>query len=228
MSRDAQKTATPAAAGRPAEPSAAPGTGRSGGPTRLGLAGPSGARRQGALLRRLLASADWAAMVATLCIVTVATRQTDVSTLFWAILFSPAWLVVLKMHGLYDNDHRRIRHSTLDEISNLISAAALGTLALDGLLALSPVGPLAAPSAIAVGLGALLGSFASRAVLRFFWHRLAGAATGLVVGPAAAVAIVARRVATHPETRLHLVGYLAPRGEDAAPGTGELPRRRIL
>src|SRR5665811_619509 len=151
MSRDAQKTATPAAAGRPAEPSAAPGTGRSGVATRLGLAGPSGARRQGALLRRLLASADWAAMVATLCIVTVATRQTDVSTLFWAILFSPAWLVVLKMHGLYDNDHRRIRHSTLDELSALVSAAALGTLALDGLLALSPAGPLAATSAIAVG-----------------------------------------------------------------------------
>jgi len=57
-------------------------------------------------------------------------------------------------------------------------------------------------------------------VLRFFWHRLTGAAVGIVVGPAAAVGVVARRVATHPETRLHLVGYLAPRGED---GTGGAP-----
>jgi exopolysaccharide biosynthesis polyprenyl glycosylphosphotransferase len=191
--------------------------------TRLGLTGVDGARRRGSLLRRMLATGDWLTLVATLCIVTAASPKTDVGTLFWAAMFSPVWILVLKLHGLYDNDHRRIRHSTLDELSSLISAAALGTLALDGLLALSPVGPLAASSAIAVGVGALLGSFASRAVLRFFWHRLAGAATGLVIGPASAVAVVARRVATPPETRLHLVGYLAPRGEDAASPAGALP-----
>jgi exopolysaccharide biosynthesis polyprenyl glycosylphosphotransferase len=223
MTSKAQETAS-----RKDGPASAPGQAPRGGRTeaaaRLGLTGPSGARRRGALLRRMLASGDWVTLVATLCIVTAASPETDVGTLFWATMFSPVWILVLKLHGLYDNDHRRIRHSTLDEISSLISAAALGTLALDALLALSPVGPLAAPSAIAVGFGALLGSFASRAVLRFFWHRLAGAATGVVVGPAAAVAVVARRVATHPETRLHLVGYLAPRGEDAAGEAGGLPR----
>ena len=172
----------------------------------------------------MLASGDWLMLVATLCVVTAASPETDVGTLFWATMFSPVWILVLKLHGLYDNDHRRIRHSTLDEISSLISAAALGTLALDGLLALSPAGPLAAPSAIAVGVGALLGSFASRAVLRFCWHHLAGSATGIVVGPTAAVAVVARRVATHPETRLHLVGYLGLRSEDAAGHAGGLAR----
>lgn len=223
MTTKAQETAS-----RRASPAQPPGSqprgGRTERATRLGLTGPSGARRRGSLLRRSLATGDWLTMVATLCIVTAASPDTDVGTLFWATMFSPVWILVLKLHGLYDNDHRRIRHSTLDEISNLISAAALGTLALDGLLALSPVGPLPAASAIAVGLGALAGAFASRAVLRFFWHRLAGAAIGIVVGPAAAVAVVARRVATHPETRLHLVGYLAPRGEDEDRSAGSLPR----
>jgi exopolysaccharide biosynthesis polyprenyl glycosylphosphotransferase len=41
-----------------------------------------------------------------------------------------------------------------------------------------------------------------------------------VVGPAAAVDMVARRVSTHPETRLALVGYLS-QGDEAA---SELPR----
>jgi exopolysaccharide biosynthesis polyprenyl glycosylphosphotransferase len=171
-----------------------------------------------------LATGDWLTLVAALCVVTAASPTIEIGTLFWAIMFSPVWVLVLKLHGLYDSDHRRIRHSTLDELSSLISAAALGTLALDGLLALSPVGPLPATGAIAVGVGAFLGSFASRAVLRFFWHRLAGAATGIVVGPAPAVAVVARRVATHPETRLHLVGYLSPRGEGGDRQAGELPR----
>ena len=212
MTSKAQETASRKAS--PAQPPGpAPQGGRTGAATRLGLTGPAGAKRRGSLLRRLLATGDWLTLVATLCVVTAASSKTDVGTLFWATMFSPVWVLVLKLHGLYDNDHRRIRHSTLDELSSLVSAAALGTLALDGLLALSPVGPLPATSAIAVGLGALLGSFASRAVLRFFWHRLAGTATGVVVGPAHAVGIVARRVATHPETRLHLVGFLSPRGE---------------
>ena len=66
---------------------------------------------------------------------------------------------MVKLHGLYDNDHRRIRHSTLDELPSLVSASVLGTLVLDGLLALSPVGPLSPTSAIAVGVGTLVGSF---------------------------------------------------------------------
>jgi exopolysaccharide biosynthesis polyprenyl glycosylphosphotransferase len=186
---------------------------------RLGLAGPEGSRRRGALLRRLLALGDWAALLATLCVVTAATSTTDVATLFWAALFSPAWILAIKLHGLYDNDHRRIRHSTLDELPSLVSASALGTLVLDGLLALSPVGPLSPASAIAVGIGTLTGSFVLRGVLRFLWHRLTGVAIGLAIGPAAAVDMVARRISTHPEARLALVGYLSF-GEDSS---SELP-----
>ncbi len=172
------------------------------------------------MLRRLLACGDWAALFGTLCVVTATTSTTDVATLFWAVLLSPTWILVVKLHGLYDNDHRRIRHSTLDELPSLVSASVLGTLVLDGLLALSPVGPLSPTSAIAVGLGTLAGSFVLRGVLRFLWHRLTGLAAGLVIGPVAAVDMVARRVSTHPETRLALVGYLS-QGEEAG---SELPR----
>ena len=223
MTQDAQKTVAREAS-PPREPSPAQ-TGRTDVAMRLGLAGPAGARRRGSLLRRLLATGDWLALIVTLCIVTAASLETEIATLFWAAMFSPVWILVLKLHGLYDNDHRRIRHSTLDELSSLISAAVLGTLALDGLLALSPAGRLAATTAIAIGLGSLIGCFISRAVLRFFWHRLAGSAVGVVVGPAAEVGIVARRISTHPETRLHLVGYLSPprdRGDSA--NTEGLPR----
>jgi exopolysaccharide biosynthesis polyprenyl glycosylphosphotransferase len=188
---------------------------------RLGLSGPEGSRRRGSLLRRLLALGDWTALIVALCAVTAATSSTDVADLFWAILFSPSWILVVKLHGLYDHDHRRIRHSTLDEVPSLVSASVLGTLVLDALLAISPVGPLSPKSAIALGIGALLGSFVARGVLRWVWHRATPMALGLVIGPPATVDTVARRVVTHPETRLHLVGYLsASEEEDSA----ELPR----
>jgi exopolysaccharide biosynthesis polyprenyl glycosylphosphotransferase len=170
----------------------------------------------------LLASGDWLALIAALCVATAATSTTDIGTLFWAMLVSPVWILVVKLQGLYDNDHRRIRHSTLDELPALLSASALGTLALDGLLALSPAGPLSAGSAIIVGFGTLAGSIVARGTLRFLWHRLTDTATGLVIGPATAASIVARRVATHPEARLSLVGYLSP--SDAGSAGAELPR----
>jgi exopolysaccharide biosynthesis polyprenyl glycosylphosphotransferase len=218
MTRDLKDSPTRAAT-TPQSESATPPKPETG-----GAIAASDARRRGSLRRRLLAVGDWTALLAGLCIATTATQTTDVGTLFWAVLFSPVWILVLKLHGLYDNDHRRIRHSTLDELPQLISASALGILALDGLLALSPAGPLAPWSAILVGVCALVGTFVLRALLRFAWHRFTGVASGVVVGPASAAQMVARRVATHPEARLRLVGFLAPAEAEEAAGASELPR----
>jgi exopolysaccharide biosynthesis polyprenyl glycosylphosphotransferase len=179
-----------------------------------------GSRQRGAQLRRLLASGDWLAMIASLCVATAATAGANVATLFWAILFSPVWVLVMKLHGLYDHDHRRIRHSTLDELPALVSASALGTLVLDGLLSLTPAGALSSRTAILVGVLVFAGSFVSRALIRFFWQRLTGVAVGLVIGPSDVAERVARRIATHPQARLQLAGYLAPAGAD--PGSAAL------
>jgi exopolysaccharide biosynthesis polyprenyl glycosylphosphotransferase len=161
-------------------------------------------------------------MVAALCIATAATSSANVATLFWAVLFSPVWVLVVKLQGLYDHDHRRIRHSTLDELPALVSASALGTLALDGLLVLTPAGALTSSTAVLVGLLVFAGSFMARAVIRFSWQRLTEVAVGLVIGPGDVADRVARRIATHPEARLRLAGYLAPVG-DTSSATG-LPR----
>jgi exopolysaccharide biosynthesis polyprenyl glycosylphosphotransferase len=183
--------------------------------------GAQESRRRGAVLRRLLAFSDWSVLIGCLFAVTAISGSTEIGTLFWATLFSPVWVLVFKLHGLYDNDHRRIRHSTFDELPSLISACTIGVLVLDGLLFLVPVGPLSPASAIAVGVGALSGSFVLRGSLRYLWHRLTPVGTGIVIGPPAAVDVIARRVSIHPETRLALVGYLSTQAETAAV---ELPR----
>ena len=175
------------------------------------------ARLRGAQLRRLLATGDWAAMVGALCVATLATSSATVATLFWALLFSPVWVVVVKLHGLYDRDHRRIRHSTLDELPALVSASTLGTLAIDGLLGLTPAGALQPETAVLVGISVFAATFVLRATVRFAWHRTTGDATGLVIGPREAADRVARRISTHPEARLRLAGYLSPKAESATP-----------
>src|SRR4051812_21946486 len=160
--------------------------------------GPSEFRRLGAVLRRLLALSDWGALLAVLCAITASSSSTDVGDLFWMVLFSPAWVIVVKLQGLYDNDHRRLRHSTLDELPSLVTATVLATLVLDALMAISPAGPLSPAAAIGVGVGTFLLSFSLRGSLRFLWHRLTAEATGLVIGPAKAVDLVARRGSTGP------------------------------
>ena len=215
--KEAGRANSPSAKGRAAAEK--PGSPAAGGL----VASAESYRQRGAQLRRLLASGDWMAMVAALCVATVATASADVATLFWAVLFSPVWVLVVKLHGLYAHDHRRIRHSTLDELPALISASTLGTLALDGLLVLTPAGALTSNTAVLVGVLAFTGSFLSRALVRFSWHRLTDVAIGLVIGPADVAERVGRRIATHPEARLQLAGYLAPAGPkpDAA---ASLPR----
>ena len=142
-------------------------------PRRAGDAAARRRRRRGATSPRRCSSAarccgacsrpaTGLVLVAALCVATAATSSADVATLFWAVLFSPILILVFKLQGLYDHDHRRIRHSTLDELPALVSASALGVLALDGLLALTPAGALAPSTAIGVGVGVLGGSFALR------------------------------------------------------------------
>ena len=155
-------------------------------------------------------------LIAALCLATAATATIDVATLFWALLASPLWILVFKLHGLYDNDHRRIRHSTLDELGALVSACILGTLAIDGVLEISPAGSLSASSRDRPRRGGLLGCFVGArgccAPSGTGWR----AAAAVVIGPPPPVDMVARRVTTHPETQLALVGYLSPEASRAA------------
>ena len=184
---------------------------------------PSGSQQRGALLRRLLATGDWLALIAALCVVTAASSSADVATLFWAVLFSPILILVFKLHGLYDNDHRRIRHSTLDELPALISASVLGVLALDGLLALSPAGSLTRSARSGSGSGPSAGSFILRGASASSGTARSAPPPGLIVGPPLAADQIARRVSTHPEARLTLVGYLSASEARATPRRAAAP-----
>ena len=221
MSRAPHTERGAAGADRPAEARGAGQAPLGSGEAQAPAPGARELRRRGALLRRLLAFADWTALIGSLFLVTALSGSADVGTLFWATLFSPVWVLVLKLHGLYDNDHRRIRHSTLDELSSLIAASVLGCWFWTACWRSARPGRSPPPARSRSGSGSFAGSFALRGVLRFLWHRLTAVAKGIVVGPPNAVDVVARRVATHPETRLALVGYLSARTEPVA---AELPR----
>jgi exopolysaccharide biosynthesis polyprenyl glycosylphosphotransferase len=174
------------------------------------ISGPEEQRSRGALRRRLLAYADWsAAAVAVLAVYAISGELTAAGALYGA-LFTPVWILVGKLHGLYDNDHRRVRHSTLDEVQPLFSTALFSTLALVGLLSLTPAPDVGAAEAIQIAVIAFAADLLLRGVVRSAWASLTRADIGAIVGSGELAATIVRRLAQHPEARIDVVGFIGP------------------
>jgi exopolysaccharide biosynthesis polyprenyl glycosylphosphotransferase len=185
-------------------------------------AGRRARRRRSAVQRRVLASCDLLSVIGALGFAYVVRGSIHPSTFFWALVFSPVWVLVAKLDGLYDNDHRRIRHSTVDELPGLLSTSVLATLLIAGLVSLSPAPALSTADAIliasvALGLAALL-----RAATRQAFRRLVEPEAGVVIGSRESVAVLARRLAVHPEARIGVVGYLGEPPDSPADDGEEL------
>src|SRR6476659_8023469 len=118
-------------------------------------AGRRARRRPSAAQRRVLASCDLLSVSGALGFAYVVRGSIHPSTFFWALVFSPVWVLVAKLDGLYDNDHRRIRHSTVDELPGLLWTCVLSTLLICGLLSFSPAPGLGTQNAILVAVVAL-------------------------------------------------------------------------
>ena len=71
----------------------------------------------------MLAVADLLAAAIAAGVVAVCDRQP------LAFAFLPLWLLVAKLLGLYDRDHRALRHLTADEVPAIIAWAATITAA---------------------------------------------------------------------------------------------------
>lgn len=106
-------------------------------PLRLrGVHGGARVVRADALLRRLLALADiTAGLLAATGLVWV---SGTVDQAFWAAVFAPAWVLLAKLHGLYDRDQRALRHLTVDELPSIVFWALTGTALLAALMMLTP------------------------------------------------------------------------------------------
>jgi exopolysaccharide biosynthesis polyprenyl glycosylphosphotransferase len=150
--------------------------------------------------RRMLALADLAsALLAGL----VASQSLPDAA--WAALFAPLWLVLAKLIGLYDRDHRAIRHLTIDEIPSLLAWSTGGILILVLLLPLTPADTPTAAEAI---LGALAGAVSAlflRGAARYVWRRITPAERTLVVGDGEAAAAIHRRAALFADMHMELM-----------------------
>jgi exopolysaccharide biosynthesis polyprenyl glycosylphosphotransferase len=160
---------------------------------------------QDALLRRLLAVADLLTVGAVaLALVTVAHAPT--STVVWMLFFAPAWVLLAKLHGLYDHDHRALRYLTADELPRIMLWAVAGTIGGLGLLLIAtptrPFVPMQA--AVAFATATAVGA-ALRTLARSTWRRVTPPQRTMIVGDESSTHAARRKLELFPDIHVQVV-----------------------
>ena len=126
--------------------------------------------------RRLLALADCCAVGFGLAVVLPPERA------IWFVAFLPVWVLVAKLAGLYDADHRAMRHLTVDEAPAICAWGVVGTVAVSLLGDLTPAGALDTKDLALVILTAVAADFALRVTARAIWRATTPPERVLIVG----------------------------------------------
>jgi exopolysaccharide biosynthesis polyprenyl glycosylphosphotransferase len=171
------------------------------------------AERRSWLVPRSLVLADLLGLSLAYLIVTLLWgRQGAFGSLRELLVFAftlPCWIVVAKLHGLYQRDHERAAHATTDDVAGVFSIVAIG------LWLLVIVSHLTGRSGPAIeGLGAFWVLAvcivpALRRVAREVCKRTrAYEQNTVIVGAGEVGQLIARKLVSHPEYGANVVGFV--------------------
>jgi exopolysaccharide biosynthesis polyprenyl glycosylphosphotransferase len=122
----------------------------------------------------------------------------------WALAPLPVWIVLAKLLGLYDRDHRSIRHLTFDELPAIVAWAASGTAALALILPLTPAESLTTSSFALTATSAVVAAFVLRAGARWLWRQLTPPERTVVIGDGELAAATRRKLELFRDMHLKL------------------------
>ena len=175
--------------------------------------------RKDALRRRLLFAADVACFFSAVGVMTLSEGTTDP---LWAIVTLPVWLIVAKMEGLYDADHPKIWHLTVDEAPAIFHWVTLSVAATLFFIRALPNETITIESAFTLYFTALGTAFAYRAAARAWWRRRVPPERALVLGRGQLADAVARKLALEPGHHLSVMDL----GDGRAALNGDRPAAR--
>jgi exopolysaccharide biosynthesis polyprenyl glycosylphosphotransferase len=144
-----------------------------------------------------------------------------------AALAVPTWLAIFAGYGLYENDNLKISIASFDEVRDVFHAMLVGSLAF---LILSQGVRYAfdwwvysaVEAAFFVGSALVLVPVARGVIRSWIFPRLMQARRSLLVGSGPEAQLVYRKIQSHPEYGLDVVGFLDNRDvDDSGPVLGE-------
>jgi exopolysaccharide biosynthesis polyprenyl glycosylphosphotransferase len=159
-----------------------------------------------ALLHRMLAAADTFTIAAAAVIVGV--WGSGASAAFLLVLSAPVWIVTGKLVGLYDRDHRTLRHLTVEELPWIFVWALGGTAVLTFLLAPFPGLDLSSADRLLLWGSALVLGFTFRGTARAVWRRITPPERILIVGEGPLADAVSRKLELFPDIHATISGHI--------------------
>ena len=192
-------------------------------PEKTGRFGRQAGARKDALRRRLLFTADVLTFLLAVGAMTVVEGTKDP---LWALVTLPGWILVAKLEELYDADHPKIWHLTIDEAQGIFHWITLSVAATLFFIRALPDVTLTVDSAIALYATALAAAFLLRAAARAIWRRMVPPEQALVLGSGALADAVARKLALEPGHHLSVleVGTSATAALNGAGGESQALR----
>jgi exopolysaccharide biosynthesis polyprenyl glycosylphosphotransferase len=166
------------------------------------------------LIHRALAVADTVALLVAFLVALVifhgeAGEVELVGELVLFVAVIPLWILLAKLHGLYDHDDERTDYSTVDDITGAFSVVTIGTWLF---FLIGHATDLVNPSLqriVAFWLLAIALVPLSRGITRSVCRRSeAYVQNTVVVGTGAVARHVARKILSHPESGLKLIGFV--------------------
>lgn len=194
----------------------------------------TGTRRRGGLVRRMLMLADAVGLTLAFAVSIVVFRTTvgpedpiqhsREIPLFLATL--PGWILLARLHGLYDRDEERASHSTLDDLVGVFQLVTVGAFLF---FAASWVTGLAKPYppklltfwAIAI----VFVAFARVGARAFARTRASYVQNAVIVGVDPIAKLIAGKILRHDEYGVNIVGFVDSASD---PGTHVLDGLSVL
>lgn len=160
------------------------------------------ARYRDSYRRRMLVAAD---VLSALLVCAVVDRlSAGGEATLAAAACVPVWVLLAKLQGLYDRDHRTLRHLTVDEFPQLLTWAVTGTLAL-GLLMAAMATDAFGRVFVAVFVVAIVSSLVLRGWARCLWRRITPPERAMIVGDGSLAQAVRRKIELFPDTHVRVV-----------------------
>jgi exopolysaccharide biosynthesis polyprenyl glycosylphosphotransferase len=173
--------------------------------------------RRGWLVRRALLAADISGLVLSFGLATLIvgaahdglTLRAEAALLLAAL---PAWVVLAKLHGLYDADESHADHTTVDDVVGVFHVCTAGVWLVYLGAAATGLAVPSLPKLILFWASALVLVPAGRGIARAACRRsVAFLQNTVIVGAGEVGQLIARKMLQHPEYGLNVVGFVDPR-----------------
>ena len=183
------------------------------------------------LVHRALLAADITGLVVGFIVAALAVpatagveglAETEEVLLFCAAL--PLWVILAKLHGLYDQDVERTGYSTVDDITKVFQFVTIGTWVFFAFTHTTALFDPTLERLVVFWVAAIGFIPVLRAIARAYCRRTeAYTQNALIVGTGPVARLIARKILKHPEYAVNLLGFVDATPVASTGAVGSIP-----